>query len=40
MEVAEVLALLVSGGVAWWKKNLILTLGAGMLTLWMASAIV
>ncbi len=40
MEVAEVLALLVAGGTAWWKKNLILTLIAGMLTLWLVSAIV
>ena len=40
IEVAEALALLVAGGVAWWKKNLILTLGAGMVTLWLASTIV
>ena len=39
MELAEVLALLVAGIVAWWRKNLILTLGAGMLTLWLVSAV-
>ena len=37
MELAEVLALLVAGGVAWWRRNLILTLAAGMLTLWSVS---
>ena len=37
MELAEVLALLVAGGVAWWRKNLIQTLAAGMLTLWSVS---
>ena len=40
MDVAEVLALLVAGGVAWWRKNLILTLTAGMLTLWSTSWLV
>jgi branched-subunit amino acid transport protein len=40
MEPAQALALLVAGGVAWWRKNLILTLGAGMLTLWVASALI
>ena len=34
LEVAEAIALVVAGGVAWWRKNLIVTLLAGMATLW------
>ncbi len=37
LEVAEAIALVVAGGVAWWRKNLILTLLAGMATLWLAT---
>ena len=39
MEVAEALALLVAGAAALWKRNLLLTIGVGMLTLWVASAL-
>lgn len=39
MDLAEALALLVAGGVAWWKKNLLVSLAAGMLTLWVAAAL-
>ncbi len=39
LEVAEALALLVAGGVAWWRRNLIVTLLAGMATLWLFSAL-
>ena len=35
LEVAQAMALLVAGGVAWWRKNLIVTLLAGMVTLWL-----
>ena len=34
------LALLVAGGVAWWKKNVLVSLAAGMLTLWVVAALV
>lgn len=37
---AEALALLVGGGVAWWKKNVLVSLAAGMLTLWVVAALV
>ena len=40
MDVAEALALLVAGGVAWWKKNVLVSLAAGMLTLWVVAALV
>ena len=39
LEVAEALALLVAGGVAWWRRNMIVTLLAGMATLWLFSAL-
>ena len=39
MDVAEALALLVAGGVAWWKKNVLVSLAAGMLTLWVVAAL-
>lgn len=39
LEVAEAGALLVAGGVALWRKNLISTLLAGMAALWVLSAI-
>lgn len=39
LEVAEAVALLVAGGVAWWRRNLIVTLLAGMATLWVFSAL-
>lgn len=35
LEFAEGIALAVAGSVAWWKKNLILTLLSGMTTLWL-----
>ncbi len=38
MELAEVLALLAAGAAALWKRNLLLTIAAGMITLWVASA--
>ena len=34
---AEAAALAVAGGVAWWRRNLIVTLVAGMATLWVAT---
>ena len=37
LEVAEAIALAVAGGVAWWRRNLIITLLAGMATLWLIS---
>lgn len=40
LEVAEVAALVVAGGVAVWRRNLIWTLLAGMATLWVLTAIV
>ena len=39
LEVAEAAALVVAGGVAWWRRNVIWTLLAGMTTLWILSAI-
>lgn len=40
MEVAEMLSLAVAGGVALWRKNLLVSLSAGMVTLWVVSAVV
>lgn len=37
--VAEVAALLVAGGVAWWRRHMLAALLAGMVTLWVLSAI-
>jgi branched-subunit amino acid transport protein len=34
---AEVLALAVAGLVAWWRRNLIASLVAGMVVLWVAT---
>jgi branched-subunit amino acid transport protein len=39
LEVAEAAALLVAGGVAVWRRNLIWTLLAGMTTLWILTAL-
>jgi branched-subunit amino acid transport protein len=39
LDVAEAAALIVAGGVAIWRRNLIWTLLAGMTTLWMLSAV-
>ena len=39
LELAEAAALVVAGGVAWWGKNLIWTLLAGMATLWLLTAL-
>ena len=40
MELAEALALVAAGGMALWKKNLLATLGIGMVTLWVVSAVI
>ncbi len=40
LEVAEAVALLVAGGVAWWRRNLIVTLLAGMTALWLVTWLV
>lgn len=40
LEIAEAAALVVAGAVAWWRRNLIVTLLAGMSTLWIVSALV
>jgi branched-subunit amino acid transport protein len=39
ISVAEVAALVVAGGVAWWRRNVLIALSAGMVTLWVASAL-
>ncbi|MGA9278326.1 AzlD domain-containing protein [Ilumatobacter sp.] len=39
VEFAEFAALVVAGGVAYWRKNLIWTFVAGMATLWILGAI-
>jgi branched-subunit amino acid transport protein len=39
LDVAEAAALIVAGGVAIWRRNLIWTLLAGMTTLWMLAAV-
>lgn len=39
LEVAELAALVVAGGVAAWRRNLIWALLAGMATLWILSAL-
>lgn len=36
VEVAEVVALVAAGAVAWWRRNLIWSLLAGMAALWIA----
>ncbi len=36
--VAEALALVVAGGVAWWRRNILWTLAAGMTVLWVLKA--
>jgi branched-subunit amino acid transport protein len=40
VEVAELAALAAAGGVAWWRRNLIWSLLAGMATLWIVLALV
>lgn len=40
LDVAEAAALLIAGGVAWWRKNVLWTLVAGMATLWILTALV
>lgn len=40
VEVAEVAALVAAGGVAWWRRNLIWSLLAGMAALWITLALV
>jgi branched-subunit amino acid transport protein len=37
---AEALALLAAGALAWWQRNLLAALAAGMATLWIVTAIV
>jgi branched-subunit amino acid transport protein len=39
-EVPEVAALVAAGAVAYWRRNMIMTLVVGMVTLWVLSAIV
>lgn len=39
MEFAEAASLLVAAGVAAWRRNLLLTFGAGMATLWILGAL-
>ena len=39
LELAEFAALVSTGLVAWWRKNLIVTLLVGMAALWLVSAI-
>ena len=39
LELAEFAALVVAGGVAWWRRNLIVTLICGMATLWVVALI-
>ena len=39
LAIAEVAALVVGGGVALWRKSLIEMLAAGMVTLWVLSAV-
>lgn len=39
LALAEAAALVVAGGVAWWRRNVLWTLLAGMSTLWVLSAI-
>lgn len=40
LQFAEAAALVVAGGVAWWRRNVIWTLIAGMVTLWGLTALV
>ena len=40
VEVAEVAALVAAGGVAWWRRNLIWSLLAGMAALWITLVLV
>lgn len=40
IESTEILALVAAAGFAWWRKNLIVSLAAGMITLWVASALI
>lgn len=37
IDVAQGLALVVTAAVAWWRRNLLLTLVAAMVTLWVAT---
>ncbi|MDJ0771784.1 MAG: AzlD domain-containing protein [Ilumatobacter sp.] len=39
LELAEAASLIVAGGVAWWRRNIIWTLLAGMVTLWVLTAL-
>lgn len=39
VEAAEVAALVAAGGVAWWRRNLIWSLAAGMAALWLTLAL-
>ncbi len=40
LELAEAAAMVVAGLVGWWRRNLLLTLAAGMVTLWVLGALV
>lgn len=39
IEVVEIIAIVVAGLVAWWRRNQIWSLAAGMIALWIALAI-
>jgi branched-subunit amino acid transport protein len=40
LQAVEAVALVVAGVVAWWRKSVLMTLGAGMATLWVLTALV
>lgn len=40
IEIAEVVALVAAGAVAWWRKNLIWSLIAGMIALWITLGLI
>jgi branched-subunit amino acid transport protein len=39
LDLAQAAALVAAGGIAWWRRNLIWTLIAGMSTLWVLTAL-
>ena len=40
LEVAEAAAMVIAGVTGWWKRNLLISLFAGMVTLWVLAAVV
>lgn len=40
LEIAEAAALVVAGLTGWWKRNLLISLFAGMATLWVLTALI